>query len=106
MAGKVHQISIETAQSNLDCSVLVSLAGKAIMLGVIDLSDMRIETPEQAPPPPTTRASAGGPPSARYDHHVNAAPGNCSARIPQPLFRPDFRRRGAEMPAANLESCP
>jgi 5-methyltetrahydropteroyltriglutamate--homocysteine methyltransferase len=40
-----HQISIETAQSNLDCSVLASLAGKTIMLGVIDLSDMQVETP-------------------------------------------------------------
>ena len=42
-----HQISIETAQSKLDCSVLASLAGKKIMLGVIDLSDMKVETPEQ-----------------------------------------------------------
>jgi len=39
------QISIETAQSNLDCSVLTALAGKTIMLGVIDLSDMQVETP-------------------------------------------------------------
>jgi 5-methyltetrahydropteroyltriglutamate--homocysteine methyltransferase len=42
-----HQISIETAQSKLDCSVLASLAGKKIMLGVIDLSDMQVETAEQ-----------------------------------------------------------
>jgi 5-methyltetrahydropteroyltriglutamate--homocysteine methyltransferase len=40
-----RQISIETAQSNLDCSVLTELAGKTIMLGVIDLSDMQVETP-------------------------------------------------------------
>ena len=40
-----RQISIETAQSNLDCSVLTALAGKTIMLGVIDLSDMHVETP-------------------------------------------------------------
>ncbi len=40
-----NQISIETAQSNLDCSVLTALAGKTIMLGVIDLSDMQVETP-------------------------------------------------------------
>jgi 5-methyltetrahydropteroyltriglutamate--homocysteine methyltransferase len=38
------QISIETAQSNLDCSVLTGLAGKTIMLGVIDLSDMQVES--------------------------------------------------------------
>jgi len=42
----VQQISIETAQSNLDCSVLGKLPGKTIVLGVIDLSDMKIETPE------------------------------------------------------------
>jgi 5-methyltetrahydropteroyltriglutamate--homocysteine methyltransferase len=40
------QISIETAQSNLDCSVLEDLPGKRIILGVIDLDDQRIETPE------------------------------------------------------------
>jgi 5-methyltetrahydropteroyltriglutamate--homocysteine methyltransferase len=40
-----RQISIETAQSNLDCSVLAQLTGKTIMLGVIDLSDMQVETP-------------------------------------------------------------
>ncbi len=40
-----RQISIETAQSNLDCSVLTALADKTIMLGVIDLSDMQAETP-------------------------------------------------------------
>jgi 5-methyltetrahydropteroyltriglutamate--homocysteine methyltransferase len=39
------QVSIETAQSNLDCAVLKSLPGKKIILGVIDLNDMTIETP-------------------------------------------------------------
>ena len=39
------QVSIETAQSNLDCSVLRKLEGKAIMLGVIDLSQMEVESP-------------------------------------------------------------
>jgi len=41
------QVSIETAQSNLDCSVLKSLPGKKIILGVIDLNDMTVETPER-----------------------------------------------------------
>ncbi|HKE43833.1 MAG TPA: uroporphyrinogen decarboxylase family protein [Steroidobacteraceae bacterium] len=41
-----RQISIETAQSKLDCSVLGSLPGKKIILGVIDLADMSVETPE------------------------------------------------------------
>jgi 5-methyltetrahydropteroyltriglutamate--homocysteine methyltransferase len=40
------QVSIETAQSKLDCAVLARLKGKKIILGVIDLSDMQIETPE------------------------------------------------------------
>lgn len=39
------QISIETAQSNLDTSVLEELRGKTIMVGVLDLSDMTVETP-------------------------------------------------------------
>jgi 5-methyltetrahydropteroyltriglutamate--homocysteine methyltransferase len=41
------QVSIETAQSKLDCSVLKTLPGKKIILGVIDLNDMNVETPEQ-----------------------------------------------------------
>ncbi len=41
-----QQVSIETAQSGLDCSVLKTLPGKTIILGVIDLSDMNIESPE------------------------------------------------------------
>ncbi|KRA02184.1 MAG: uroporphyrinogen decarboxylase family protein [Achromobacter sp.] len=41
-----HQISIETAQSNLDCTVLDSLSNKEIMLGVLDLSTNEIEHPE------------------------------------------------------------
>jgi 5-methyltetrahydropteroyltriglutamate--homocysteine methyltransferase len=43
----LKQISIETAQSNLDTSVLAKLAGKTIILGVLDLSDMTVETPEK-----------------------------------------------------------
>jgi 5-methyltetrahydropteroyltriglutamate--homocysteine methyltransferase len=42
----VQQISIETAQSNLDCAVLEKLPGKTIILGVLDLSNMTVETPE------------------------------------------------------------
>lgn len=41
-----QQISIETAQSNLDCSVLKTLPGKTILLGVLDLSDKSVESPE------------------------------------------------------------
>jgi 5-methyltetrahydropteroyltriglutamate--homocysteine methyltransferase len=39
------QISIETAQSGLDLGVLADLAGKTIILGVIDLSDAQVESP-------------------------------------------------------------
>jgi 5-methyltetrahydropteroyltriglutamate--homocysteine methyltransferase len=41
-----RQISIETAQSHLDCEVLAKLGGKQIMVGAIDLSDMTVESPE------------------------------------------------------------
>jgi 5-methyltetrahydropteroyltriglutamate--homocysteine methyltransferase len=41
-----RQISIETAQPNLDCAVLAKLPSKTIMLGVLDLSDETPETPE------------------------------------------------------------
>jgi 5-methyltetrahydropteroyltriglutamate--homocysteine methyltransferase len=41
-----QQVSIETAQSNLDTAVLQKLSGKKIMVGCIDLSDMKVETPE------------------------------------------------------------
>jgi len=43
---RCQQVSIETAQSNLDCSVLTGLAGKKIILGVIDLSTHAVEAPE------------------------------------------------------------
>jgi 5-methyltetrahydropteroyltriglutamate--homocysteine methyltransferase len=42
----VNQISIETAQSGLDCAVLEKLPGKTVILGVLDLSDMAVETAE------------------------------------------------------------
>jgi 5-methyltetrahydropteroyltriglutamate--homocysteine methyltransferase len=40
------QVSIETAQSKLDCSVLTQLDDKQVLVGCIDLSNMEIETPE------------------------------------------------------------
>jgi 5-methyltetrahydropteroyltriglutamate--homocysteine methyltransferase len=40
------QISVETAQPGLDCSVLAELGGKTIILGVLDLSGPDVETPE------------------------------------------------------------
>jgi 5-methyltetrahydropteroyltriglutamate--homocysteine methyltransferase len=40
------QVSIETAQSSLDTAVLKTLPSKTIILGVLDLSDMKVETPE------------------------------------------------------------
>jgi 5-methyltetrahydropteroyltriglutamate--homocysteine methyltransferase len=42
----VDQISIETAQSGLDLGVLADLAGKTVILGVLDLSTPEVETPE------------------------------------------------------------
>jgi len=40
------QVSLETAQSNLDTAVLATLDNKKIILGVIDLADMAIESPQ------------------------------------------------------------
>jgi 5-methyltetrahydropteroyltriglutamate--homocysteine methyltransferase len=40
----VQQISIETAQSHLDCSVLAKLPAKTIILGVLDLSTPNVES--------------------------------------------------------------
>src|SRR5690606_25766764 len=45
-ATSADAVSIETAQSDLDCSVLESLPNKKIILGVLDLSDPEVETPE------------------------------------------------------------
>src|SRR3982751_6622677 len=39
-----NQISIETAEPKLDCSVLAKLPGKKIMVGCIDLSDEKVES--------------------------------------------------------------
>ena len=42
----VQQVSIETAQSNLDCSILQKLPGKTIILGVLDLHTNEVESAE------------------------------------------------------------
>ncbi len=44
---RADQVSIETAQSGLDCSVLSTLEGKTVILGVLDLNDLTPETPDQ-----------------------------------------------------------
>jgi 5-methyltetrahydropteroyltriglutamate--homocysteine methyltransferase len=45
-ATPVHQVSVETAQANLDCAILRQLEGKTIILGVLDLSTHEVETAE------------------------------------------------------------
>jgi 5-methyltetrahydropteroyltriglutamate--homocysteine methyltransferase len=56
LAGTIaQQISIEAAQPKLDLGVLSDLAGKVIILGVIDLADPSVDTIEQV----TTRIRAG-----------------------------------------------
>jgi 5-methyltetrahydropteroyltriglutamate--homocysteine methyltransferase len=44
-ATAIDQVSIETAQSKLDCAALARLPTKQIILGVIDLQDVTVETP-------------------------------------------------------------
>jgi 5-methyltetrahydropteroyltriglutamate--homocysteine methyltransferase len=41
-----EQISVETAQSKLDCAVLATLEDKQIMVGCLDLNDMTVESPQ------------------------------------------------------------
>ncbi|MGA9454134.1 MAG: uroporphyrinogen decarboxylase family protein [Pseudolabrys sp.] len=43
---RAAQVSIEAAQPKLDLKVLKKLPSKTIILGVIDLSDLTVETPE------------------------------------------------------------
>ena len=46
-AARCDQVSIETAQAGLDCSVLAALDDKTIILGVLNLNDVAVETPGQ-----------------------------------------------------------
>ena len=46
-ASSAKQVSIEAAQPQLDLKVLDQLPSKHIILGVIDLSDMTVETPDR-----------------------------------------------------------
>ena len=62
------QISIETAQSGLDLGVLADLAGKTIILGVIDLSDHEVETAETVADR-VRRAFPYTSPDADHDRH-------------------------------------
>jgi 5-methyltetrahydropteroyltriglutamate--homocysteine methyltransferase len=41
------QVSIETAQSGLDCEILTHLDGKTIILGVLNLGDETVENPAE-----------------------------------------------------------
>jgi 5-methyltetrahydropteroyltriglutamate--homocysteine methyltransferase len=43
---KANQVSIEAAQPKLDLAVLRDMPSKTIILGVLDLSDMQVESPE------------------------------------------------------------
>ena len=52
------QISIEAAQPKLDLGMLKDLSGKTIMLGVIDLGDQSVETPDGGRRPHPRRAEA------------------------------------------------
>src|SRR3954467_15425396 len=45
-ASDAQQISIEAAQPKLDLGVLKELAGKKVLLGVLDLGDVAVETPQ------------------------------------------------------------
>ena len=42
----VRQVSVEAAQPKLDPAVLKALPNKQVMVGVLDLGDMTVETPQ------------------------------------------------------------
>jgi 5-methyltetrahydropteroyltriglutamate--homocysteine methyltransferase len=46
-ATPIRQVSVETAQPDLDCSVLAELTGKTVILGVLDLSTPEVESPDR-----------------------------------------------------------
>jgi 5-methyltetrahydropteroyltriglutamate--homocysteine methyltransferase len=43
---RLRQVSVETAQANLDCAVLGTLPDQHIMVGCLDLQDPAVETPQ------------------------------------------------------------
>jgi len=45
-ASRVQQFSIEAAQPRLDLSILREVPDKTIILGVLDLDDMQVESPD------------------------------------------------------------
>ena len=45
-ATDADQISIEAAQPKLDLAILEALGSKTIMVGVLDMADVKAETPE------------------------------------------------------------
>jgi 5-methyltetrahydropteroyltriglutamate--homocysteine methyltransferase len=46
-ATAIRQVSVETAQPDLDCSVLAELTGKTVILGVLDLSTPEVESADR-----------------------------------------------------------
>ena len=72
---RCRQISIETAQSNLDCSVLKELPDQTIILGVLDLSTPEIETPE------TVAASASAARSPTASPRTSSSPRTAASNI-------------------------
>ena len=100
-----EQISIEAAQPRLDLGVLADLAGKTIILGVIDLGDPAVETAEQV----AARIRAGltrvppdaAHPGARLRHEVS--PPRHGLRKAQ---RPQRRRARRPLRALRVDAVP
>ena len=65
-AAAVQQISIETAQSHLDCSALAALTAKTIILGVLDLSEYDCGNASDRCRPHSTRVAVC---RCKKDHH-------------------------------------
>jgi methionine synthase II (cobalamin-independent) len=81
-ACSAQQISIETAQSGLDCAVLAELAGKTIILGVLNLGDPAAETAGEivARVERALRPGGGRGPGLRPDGGPERSPGGPQTR--------------------------
>ena len=75
---RCRQISIETAQSNLDCSVLEELPDQTIILGVLDLSTPRSKRRRQSRPGSAARLATASPRTSSSPR--TAASNICRAR--------------------------
>ena len=102
----VQQVSIETAQSELDCAVLEKLPGKTIILGVLDLSDMNGgdagDGRRAHPPRAALRAGRAHRRRAGLRAEISAARGRVRKNVRDGRGREDRAKRAEQLAAVQL----